>query len=145
MGLCRVSIVSLLLLTLAAPVRADVAPDADETSEQKICINSNRVRNFDGLSDQHVFIEEGGGNYYLLTMRGRCSGLRNAQVILIKETMSRVCSRGFGEVIYKDFGMGRRSCRIDTIERVENKDEARAMIAEREEHAQREKVDKQDD
>ena len=47
---------------------------------------------------------------------------------------SRVCSDGFGEIIYRDRMGGRRmeSCRIGTIERVESRDDAEAIVEARE-------------
>jgi hypothetical protein len=56
--------------------------------------------------------------------------------IAIKDSTNRVCSDGFGEIAYRDrMGGGRRleSCRIDTIERVESKDDAKAIVAARKE------------
>ena len=103
---------------------------APEESEEKVCISSNLVRNFDGLTDQHVFVEERSKQYYLLTMRHRCTGLRNAQAIGLKDATSRICSGGFGEVVLRERGIGPNRCRIEMIERVENKDEARAIIDE---------------
>jgi len=118
------------LLTLTAPCVADEATDKTPAKEQ-VCVNSRVIRNFDGLSDQHVFIEERSKTYYLLTMTQRCFGLRNANGIAIKDTTSRVCSNGFGEVKYRDRGTGISSCRIKTIEPVESKDQAKALVADR--------------
>ena len=114
---------------LAVPALAD--EHVDDFADEKVCINSNLVRNFDGLDDQHVFVEERSKNYYLLTMRLRCNGLRHAEAIGFKDATSRICSSGFGEVVFRERGIGPTSCRIATIERVENKDDARAIIAER--------------
>ncbi len=116
----------------AAPALAD--EHGAENAEEKICIQSNRIRNFDGLDDQHVFVEQRTKEYFLLTMRYRCTGLRNAQAIGLKDVTSRICSGGFGEIVYRERGIGPNRCRIETIERVENKDEARAIIAEREQY-----------
>jgi len=127
------TIASLLILSIAAPALADEhEQEVAEETEEKICISSNLVRNFDGLDDQHVFVEERSKQYYLLTMRHRCNGLRHAQAIGLKDTTSRICSGGFGEVVFRERGIGPNTCRIEMIERVENKDEARAIIAERE-------------
>ena len=104
---------------------------AEDEQPEKVCINSNLIRNFDGLDDEHVFVEQSGKDYFLLTMRRRCTGLRSAQAIALNDTTSRICSGGFGEVIFRESGIGRTTCRIDKIERVENKDDARAIVAER--------------
>ncbi len=117
---------------------------AEEAAAEKVCFNRTRVRGFDGLTDEHVFIEQSGKEYFLLTMRTRCSGLRHAHGIGIKDTMSRICSDGFGEIIFRDMGRPQR-CRIGAIERVENKDEAKALIAEREEQRKYKKEEDKDD
>ena len=113
----------------AVPAVAD--EHASEEAAEKVCIKSDLVRNFDALDDQHVFIQERSRNYYLLTMRNRCAGLRHAQVIALSDTTSRICSGGFGELYFRESGIGRLNCRIDTIEPVENKDEAHAIVDER--------------
>lgn len=119
--------------------------ETDESAvEEKVCFNRRQVRSFDGLSDEHVFIEQSGKEYFLLTMRNRCTGLRDAHGIGIKDTMSRICSNGFGEIVYRDFSRRLATCRIGTVERVENKDEAKALIAEREEY-EKHKKDKDKD
>lgn len=120
---------------------------ADETSSgeapERVCFNNRQVRNFDGLNDRFVYVEASGSKNYLLTMRNPCNGLRNAHGIAIRDTTSRVCDNGFAEIIYKDFGRLQR-CRIGSIERVENKEEAKAMIAEREADEKRLRKSKKD-
>ena len=98
--------------------------------EERACFNRRQVRSFDGLSDKHVYIREGTNDHFLLTMRNRCSGLRDAHGIGIKDTMSRICSNSFAEIIFRDMGRIER-CRIGDIERVQDKDEAEALVAER--------------
>ena len=133
----RVILLSVAVGVCTPPALAD--EHAEEAGEEKVCISSNLVRNFDGLDDQHVFVEERSKQYYLLTMRHRCNGLRHAQAIGLKDTTSRICSGGFGEVVFRERGIGPNSCRIEMIERVENKDEARAIIAEREQWKKQQK------
>lgn len=136
----RVFLLSAAVGVFAAPALAD--DHTEDTGEEKVCINSNLVRNFDGLDDQHVFVEERSKQYYLLTMRHRCSGLRHAQAIGLKDATNRICSGRFGEVVFRERGIGPNTCRIETIERVENKDEARAIIAEREQYKKDEEAHK---
>ena len=111
----------------------DAASAEESSAEERVCFNRRQVSSFDGLSDRHVYIREGARNYYLLTTRNRCSGLRHANGIGIKDTMSRICDGGFGEIMFRDMGRVQR-CRIQTVERVENKDAAKALVAERENH-----------
>ena len=130
--------VSTLILGAAAAADEHEEAPADE-SEEKVCIQSNLIRNFDGLSDDYLFVEQRQKEYFLLTMQFRCSGLRFAQGIALKDTTSRICSGGFGEVIFRERGFGPKTCRIEKIERVENKDEARAIIKEREAYEKEQK------
>ena len=124
--------VSLFMLGFSSVLADEHATDeAVDQADEKICIRSNVVRNFDGLSDNHVFVEESSKKYFLLTTRNRCTGLRHAQAIAFKDTTNRICSGGFGEVVFRERGIGPTTCRIEKIERVENKDEARAIIDER--------------
>lgn len=132
----RMLILGLLSTALSASALADghATKPADEQSNEKVCIHTNLIRNFDGLDDEHVFVEERSKRFFLLTTRHRCNGLRNAQAIGFKDTTSRICSGGFGEIVFRERGIGPNTCRIETIERVENKDEARAIIDEREQY-----------
>jgi hypothetical protein len=102
-----------------------------EKSSANVCVNSRTIRNFDAITDEHIYVEESGKKYYLFTMKNRCPGLRYSFTIAIKDTTSRVCSKAFGEVVYKDRGQRLMSCRIDTIETVESKEEARALVEQR--------------
>ena len=138
--------IGLMLLLCALPALAEDEPEEQQNaSEDKVCIRSNLVRNFDGLTDEYLFVEERSKKYYLLTLRPRCTGLRHARGIALKDTTSRICSGGFGEVIVRERGIGPRTCRIEKIESVENKDEARAIIAEREEYDKARKDDEDRD
>lgn len=125
----RTSILGLFLAAFASPAVADEEKEAEPAVEDaKVCINSRTIRNFDGLSDNYLFIEESRKTYFLLEMRQRCSGLRDAIGIAFKNPSSRICSNEFGEITFKDHGMGMRTCRIGEITAVESKDEAKALI-----------------
>ena len=124
--------------------KAEPAGVEDARAEERVCFNRRTVDSFEGLSDKHVVIEERGNDFYLLTMRNRCSGLEDARGIGIKDTMSRICSNSFAEIIYRDMGRMER-CRIGDIERVESKEEAKALVAERQDHEKRKKDKKKDE
>lgn len=109
---------------------------AEEASESvdKVCINSRLVKGFNALDDQHIFIEERMNEFYLITLRSRCLGLDFVHAIGFKDTTSRICSKGFGEIVYRDrVSRQLEKCFIDTIEPVVSKDEAKEIIAAREE------------
>jgi len=127
-----------LLLSLPAILLASVVANAEDDAAteseaaENICFNSDRVQTFDGLSDNYLFIEINNKDQFLLTMRNRCFGLRNSQVIAFKNTMRRVCSNdNFTEILVSDMGR-RTTCRVNGIERVESKEEAKTLVADRE-------------
>ncbi len=107
------------------------AADESEEASERVCVNKRSINSFDAIDDQHIYIKATGTKYYLFTMQRKCFGLRDAYGIGIKDTMSRVCSGGFGEVVYRDRGKRRQSCRIDTIEAVASKDDAKGLVADR--------------
>lgn len=132
---------ALLLTTLIASPLAMAQDDTDEGAEEvpgeeRACVNIRAVRTFDAIDDQHIYIREGSDGHFLLTMQHRCFNLRNSLGIGFRDTTGRSCSKGFGEIVYRDRmggGRGIQSCRIDTIERVESKDDAVAIVDARKE------------
>lgn len=126
----RLTIFGLSLALMGSPSIADEQKDADaKETTSKVCVNTRTIRSFDGLSDEYLFVQEGSKSYYLMAMRNRCHGLRNANGIAIKNTSSRICSNEFGEITFRDRGgMGLQTCRIGKIEVVDSKDEAKALI-----------------
>ena len=127
------SIVTLFLLAIlpSAGYADEEQQETEAQADEAVCFNTRSVRNFDGLSDQHVYINVRSDENYLLTMFNRCIGLRNAQGIAIKDNISRVCSNRIGsEIIFRGSANRLERCRINSVVRVENKDEARAIVAE---------------
>lgn len=133
----------LILALSAASAFADEAEDEAEEEEavERVCVNKRSINSFDAIDDQHIYIKATGNNYYLFTMQRKCFALRSAYGIAVKDTMSRVCSKGFGEIVYRDMGRRLESCRIDTIERVASKDDARGLVEDRKAAKQEEKAD----
>jgi len=140
------TIVAVAALLVSGLALANGAADKDtQDPVERVCIDSRLVRDFDALSDRHIVVQERRDNYYLLTTKNRCIGLRHALTIGLKDTTSRICSnRVGGEIIYRDFERLQRGCWIDTIVPVENKDEARAIVDEQEQHDRQEKQDGND-
>ncbi len=126
-----------LILVLALSATGAFADEAEDEAEEeeateRVCVNKRNINSFDAIDDEHVYIKATGNNHYLFTMQRRCFGLRSAQGIGIKDTMSRVCSGGFGEIVYRDMGRV-QSCRIDTIESVASKEDAKGLVKDRKE------------
>jgi len=120
-----------LIIFLICPFVMAQEEEDTEHQSSNVCVNSRTIRDFDAFTDEHIYVKEGGDDYYLFTMRGRCIGLKNSLAIAIKDTTSRVCSKSFGEVVYRDNRNRTTSCRIDTIEAVESKDDAKALVEQR--------------
>ena len=125
-GLATLSLLFGCSFALAQDEGADVSDPAGD-----VCVYTRRIDNFDGIDDEHLFVEERGNDYYLFTMRRRCSGLRFANGIGIKGTTSRVCGDGLSDVVYRAAGNRIETCGIDDIETVESKEHAEALVEER--------------
>ena len=126
----------LLVLFLSLSTASAFAEEAlEETVEEepvdRVCVNKRNINSFDSIDDQHLYIKATGNRHYLFTMWSRCYGLRNAYGIGIKDTMSRVCSGGFGEVVYRDMSRRFQTCKIDTIEMVSSKEDAKGLVEDR--------------
>lgn len=127
----------LLILVVTMGATTAFADDADEeaTEEEaveRVCVNKRNINSFDAIDDEHVYIKVSVSDHYLFTMQRRCPGLRHANGIGIKDTMSQVCSNGFGEIVYRDMGR-MESCRIGTIESVASKEDAEGLVKDRKE------------
>ena len=126
------TLVALLATLLAAPaaLAEDENPEGSAVDGEKICFDSARIRNFDGLNDDFLFVQINSNEMYLLKTRSICFGLRNARVIAFKDSPRRICSDdNFIEVLVRDMGRT-SSCRIEGLEPVDSKDQARAIVDE---------------
>ncbi len=91
------------------------------------CFSVRRVRNFSPLSNWALYVDGGGSNHFLLTMDRNCFGLRSAEDIVIDNHMDRVCSNSQARITYRGVGRSLESCRIRTVEAVEDRAAARAI------------------
>ena len=124
-------LILILLLASCATTSGDVADESLGAPEQ-VCVTVRNITSFDPIDDRHIYIKaRGERKHFLFTMHGGCIGLRGAQTIAVKDTMSSVCSISFGEVVYRQMGRGLESCRIRTIEAVSDKDDARGLVEDR--------------
>lgn len=98
-----------------------------QDSQDRECLNIRTISSWSALDDRHLYIKgTGSANHFLLTMFTRCPGIRYAQALAFSNHTSQLCSNNFGQVTYKDGGIP-RNCRIDDIERVNSRDEAKAL------------------
>ena len=133
----------LLILILALGATAASAEEAEDEAEEepeRVCVSVRSINSFDAIDDEHVYIKATGDKHYLFTMQRRCIGLRSAHGIAVKDTMNRVCSGGFGEIVYRDMGRRLESCRIDTVEPVASKEDAKGLVEDRKKARQEEKA-----
>jgi hypothetical protein len=110
----RMSIIALLFIVLIGTVHAGD------------CINSKLIRTFEPLSDRHLFIEETGKRYSLLTLQPACLNLRNTTMVAIKSPSNFLCSGARAEIIYRD-AFRPRLCNIMKVESVENIEQAKSI------------------
>jgi len=96
-----------------------------------VCVSVRSISSFDAIDDRHIYIKAIGNKHYLFTLSVGCHGVRSAHGIAVKDTVSRVCSNGFGEIIYRDMGRDLESCPIRYVEAVANKDNAVGLVEER--------------
>ena len=124
-------LVLVLALSACAGSSIDVADESLGAAE-RVCVNVRNITSFDAIDDQHITIKaRGQQKHFLFTMHGGCFGLRSAHTIAVRDTLSRVCSNSFGELVYRDLGRGLKSCRIRTIEAVSSKDDAKGLVEDR--------------
>lgn len=135
------TLVLILALTGTSAFADEANDEAEEAAAEKVCVNKRNITSFDAIDDQHLYIRASGQRHFLFTMWRRCFGLRGAQGIGIKDTMSRVCSNSFGEVVYRDMGRGLTSCQIGTIETVASKDDAKGLVEDRKQAKREEQTD----
>ncbi len=103
-----------------------IDPNARPSAEPG-CFSVRRVRDFSPLSDKALYVDGGGSNHFLLTMNPGCFGLRNADGIVIDNHTDRVCSNSQARVTYRGIGRSLESCRIRTVEAVEDRAAARTI------------------
>ena len=126
------------LLLISVVALAGCATTSEETTSlaedpgERICVGVHSINSFDALDDRHVYIKATGNKHYLFTLYGGCYDLRSAHTIAVKDTFSRVCSNSYGEIVHRGLGRRLETCRIQNVERIESKDDARGLVEDRE-------------
>jgi hypothetical protein len=140
----RLQVLVLALALTACATPSEEAADEPMDASGNVCVSVRNINSFDAIDDEHIYVKANGQPKHLLfTMQRRCTGLRGASGIAVKDATSRVCSNGFGEVIYRDMGRGLESCRIETVEVVASKDDARGLIEDRKDAKRQEQPENQ--
>ena len=111
------------ILLAAGLATAVLAAPASADSIRLANINSYQV-----VDNQHVILRGGVSRYYLVTLTNRCHGLRyGMQIGTSLPTRGRVFSPRTEYIVTRD----NYRCYIDTIEEVEDREAAQALIDER--------------
>lgn len=58
--------------------------DAEEVGEPKRCLSENQYRSFRALGDRHLLFEGKDGKQWINALRGRCHGLRDDPIFIMK-------------------------------------------------------------
>ncbi len=114
---------------------ADTEEAATDVTSSKTCFWLSQINDFRSLDNRHVWLKGvGKDDQYLLTLFSSCTGLPFAQSIALStRPTQRLCSNANEHLILIDQGVGNRRCMISNVERVENLDAARELVAKREE------------
>ena len=130
-----VFLLSLSSLTVHAQINLELGKPREQ---QSICLHAGIMRDFTSLSSKHILFRYDPKNYYLMTMKRGCFGLLPSSRLYPKSS-GKVCPKRRDEIQYED-KMGRvESCIVDTIDHVESRDAAKALIKERKEARKKQK------
>ena len=121
------TIITMSCVFLAGCASTESAPDSASGDD---CFRIRQINSWDAIDNKHIYLREGVNDHYLLTMFSSCPGVRHAQAIALSNHMGRVCPKDFGRITFRDAGM-KSSCRIDNVERVASKAEAKALVESR--------------
>ena len=66
-------------------------PEASDYGEAPRCLNTRRIRRTQVLDEQHVLIEVGRDEYYLVQFKHRCPMLRRGEPVIYEPTGNRLC------------------------------------------------------
>lgn len=113
----------------SAPAAAN--PDEEEDAEaddkrHRECIYVPSINNFHVIDDKHLTVSTSPRRIYLVTLWNRCFGLKWSHQIAIKSYSSWTCSHSRDTIITED-----SRCIINDIERVESKEAAENIVADR--------------
>lgn len=103
------------------------AQEAEEDGGSS-CVRLRNINGYSVIDNQHLLLNGGVSDHYLVTTRTRCSGMRfGVQIGTSFDDNASICPP-FLEYIIPDDGW---RCAIESIEEVEDLEAARALIAER--------------
>ena len=132
---------SLALLSLSGHTLADDEKKLErEAKKENACIPIRPRMYLQAVGNDFVYVESA-SDRFLMTMARSCPGLERGYNIRFKTKKRRVCSNSRAALAYEDLQITMPACRIRVIDKVENWQEAQALMIEKKQA--REKKDKE--
>ncbi len=136
----RLLLASLALLTITGIALADDEKKLErEAKKENACITIRSRMYLQAVGNDFVYVESA-SDRFLMTMARSCPGLERGFNIRFKTNRRRVCSNSRAALEYEDLQITMPACRIRVIDKVENWQEAQALMIEKKQA--REKKDK---
>ncbi len=85
------------------------------------------IDGFNVIDDEHIVLTNGSKRALVKTF-GRCPSLSFSETIAIDSPLPYVNKSGLATIVYKQSGLGLQRCPVDTIVRVKDLKEARALV-----------------
>ncbi|MDJ0758568.1 MAG: DUF6491 family protein [Woeseiaceae bacterium] len=122
---------SLALLTMTAPAFADDEKKLEsEAKKANACIPVRPRMYFQSIGNDFVYVESA-SDRFLMTMARSCPGLERGYNIRFKTKKRRVCSNSRAALEYEDLQITMPACRIRVIDKVEDWQDAQALMLEK--------------
>jgi hypothetical protein len=118
-------------LALVAFLGGGAAVAGEEvTKAKKLCLNTPEINVITALDDHHAYVKLSAGRFYMFTVDKSCQEFKLARTIAISNPR-RVCNDGLTLLSFETPLTGPMRCRIDTIDKVLDKDMALELIKSR--------------
>lgn len=119
-----------LLLTAGTAVADDEKKLEDEAKKENACITIRSRMYLQAVGNDYVYVESG-SDKFLMTLMRSCPGLERGYNIRFQGNRRRVCSNNRAALEYFDQNIEMPACRIRVIDRVENWQDAQALMIEK--------------
>ena len=138
--------VTLALLALSLLATVALADDEkkleDEAKKENACITIRSRMYLQAVGNDFVYVESG-SDKFLMTLMRSCPGLERGYNIRFQGKRRRVCSNNRAALEYFDKNIEMPACRIRVIDRVENWQEAQALMIEKQQARKKAKEERQ--
>ena len=143
MNTTNTAIALLCALLAATPAVADDEKKLEsEAQKENACITIRPRMYLQAVGDEFVYVESGSDNF-LMTLVRRCPGLDRGFNIRFQGKRRRVCSNNRAALEYFDQNIEMPACRIRVIDRVENWQDAQALMIEKQQAREKSKKERE--